>query len=218
MAELKWCRMPSWYVSVEPSIALEHQAARGRLLVGHADGALVHRPRLAVAGIERVVDLADEVGEAALVEARGVGAAERVEPLRLRRRDVGVDGIGRRREVVRAFATHLVQIDDDVREVVERDLLASARLRLGPRDPVAVHVEQVVVGAATGPRLIALRGQAIAIGHGRAARLVLEDEARAPVGVLERVDEHQRVARDLVGHRIVDRGQQVIRLGERRIR
>ena len=58
--------------------ARERQAARRRLLVGHADRSLEGRPRIAVARIERVVDLADVVRPAALVEARGVGAAEQL--------------------------------------------------------------------------------------------------------------------------------------------
>ena len=71
-------------------LAPEHQPARRRLLVGHADGAVEDRPGFAVARIEGVVDLADEIAEAARVEAIGVGLAERLEPARLRLGDVRV--------------------------------------------------------------------------------------------------------------------------------
>ena len=199
-------------------VAGEDQPARRRLLVGHADGAVEDRPRLAVPGIERVVDLADEVREAAIVEARGVGAAERLEPADLIGRDERVERIGRRREVVRRVAAHLVQVHDDVREVVERDRQPPACLRLRLREPVAVHVEQVVVRSPARPRLVVLGAHAIAVGHGRASQLVLEEEARAAVRVLERVDEHDRLAKNRVDHRVAARGQQVVRLGQRGVR
>ena len=199
-------------------VAREDQAAGRCLFVRHPDRAVEDRPRLAVPGIERVVDLADEVREAAIVEARGVGAAKRLEPADLVRGDERVERIGRRREVVRRVAAHLVQVHDDVREVVQRDLQAAQRFRLGLREPVAVHVEQVVIRPAAGPRLVVFGAEAIAVGRGGASKLVLEKKPRTAVRVLERIDQHDRLAEDRVDHRIPTGRQQVVGLGKRGVR
>jgi hypothetical protein len=195
-------------------VTLEDEPASGRLLVGHADGAVEDRPRLAVARIERVVHLADEVREAAVVESRGGGAAEGLEPADLIGRDEWVQRIGRRREVVGRVAAHLVEVDDDVREVVERDLQPAARLGLRLREPVAVHVEEVVIGSPARPRLVVLGAEPFAVGRRRATELVLEEEASPAIGIFERVDEDDRLAKDRVDHRVAAGGEQVICLGE----
>ena len=159
-------------------------------------------------------------GEAALVEARGVGAAEQRRATGdLRLRDVRVDRIGRRREVVRGVAAHLVQVDDDLR-VARRApiLIAPARLGLRLREPVAVHVEQVVIGAAARPRLVVLGGQRVGIGHRpRGPQLVLAMKRARPSGFC--IGSISTSASRAIG---VDagsstRGQQVIGLGERGI-
>ena len=104
-------------------VAGERQRPRRRLLVGHADRAVEHRPAVAVAGVEAVVDLADVVGPAALVEAGGVGPAEQVEAGDLALGVVRVQRVGRRGEVVGVVAALLVQVDVHLREVLEGDLM-----------------------------------------------------------------------------------------------
>ena len=53
--------------------------------------------------------------------------------------------LGRRREVIGVVAALLVQVDGDLRQVLEADLDAAARLGLRLREPVAVHVEEIVI-------------------------------------------------------------------------
>ncbi len=199
----------------EAVAAREREAAGRGLLVRHADRALERRPRVAVARIERVVDLAHVVRPAALVEPGPVGLAEEVPRGDLALRDVRVDGLGGRREVVRVVAALLVEIDGHLRLVVEADRDAPAALGLRLREPVAVHVEEVVIGAAAGPRLVVLGAVGHGVRRGRLALQVLEDETRAPVRVLHRVDQHQRVAQHGVDAFVALRRQQVIRLHHR---
>ena len=107
----------------------------------------------------------------------------------------GLIGSAGGREVVGGIAAHLVQIDDDVREPLEHRADAAARLRLRLREPVAVHVEQVVVRAAAGPRLVVFRGKRVRVGDAAAWPMqVVDDEARAPVRVLHRIDHDDRIA------------------------
>ena len=175
--------------------ARKRQAARRGLLVGHADRALESRPGIAVARVERVVDLADVIGPAAFVEASRVGAAKQLQRGVLALGDVRVQRIGRRREVVGVVAALLVQVDGDLRHVLEANLDAAACFGLRLREPVAVHVEQVMVDAPARPRLVVLGAVGRRIGRGGPSQQVLEHEPRAAVGVLHGIDQHQRVAR-----------------------
>ena len=195
----------------------KRQRARRGLLVGHADRAVQHRPTVAVTGIEPVVDLAHVVGPAAFIEARGVGPAEELEAGDLRCGVVRVQRVGRRREVVAVVAALLVQVDVDLRKVVEGNLNAPARLWLRLREPVAVHVEQVVIRPPARPGFVVLRVVGRRVGRGRLALQVLEDEAGAAVGILHRVDEHQRVAQHRVHAGVAARRQQMVGLEQRRI-
>ena len=156
-------------------------------------------------------------GPAALIEARGVGAAEQIERRHLALGDVRVERIGRRREVIGVVAALLVQIDGHVRPVLARQRDAAARFRLRLREPVAVHVEQVVVRAAARPRLVVLGVVRRRIRARGAALQVLEDEPRAAVRVLHRIDQHERLAQHRVDVGIALRRQQVIGLEQRRI-
>ena len=101
---------------------------------------------------------------------------------------------------------------------VEEETQAAARLGLRCGEPVAVHVEEVVVPAAARPRLVVLGGSGLGVGAGRTAQGVRGQEARAAVRVLERVDEHDRLATHEVGAGVVLRGEQVMGQRERRIR
>ena len=205
-------------MSSGPVAAREREAAGRGLLVGHANRALEDRPRLAVSGIEGVVDLADEIGPAALVEALAVGAPEEIERRDLALGDVGVQRVGRRSEVIGVLAALLVQVHVDVRPVVARDLDAAAGLGLGLGEPVAIHVEQVVVRAPARPRLVVLRVVGGGIGHRRAALQVLEHEPGPAVGVLHRIDEHEGLAEHGLHVGVALGGQQVIRLHQGRVR
>ena len=134
----------------------EPGAARAALLVGHAHGAVERRPGVAVAGVEQVEALAREVEPAPVVEDAGVGAADLGLERPLVVGHAWVERLGGRREVVRAVDALLVEVDVDggPPAVVERQ--PRARLGLRPPGPVAVEVEEVVVKAAAGPRLVVL--------------------------------------------------------------
>ncbi len=189
------------------------QPARRGHLEGHADRALRHRPRDAIARIKCVEDLAIEIGEAPLIEAPGVVLPEEREPVGLRLRHMRIAGIGRGREIIGRIAAHLVQIDDDVRHPVEQHPHAAAALGLGLREPVAIEVEEIMVRPAARPRLVVFGGGGLVVGRGRLPEQVLEDESRAPIRVLHRIDEHDRFAADDVDIGIVLRREQMICLG-----
>ena len=174
--------------------AREGETARRRLLVGVADRSLESRPRVAVSRIERVVDLADVIRPAALVEARGVGAAEQLPAAIWLFVTCGLIASAGGEEVIRVVAALLVEVDGDLRQELETDLDAAAGFRLRLREPVAVHVEQIVIAAPARPRLVVLGRVGSGVCGGGAALQVLEHEARAAVGVLHRIDQHQRVA------------------------
>jgi hypothetical protein len=197
--------------------ARERQAPRRRLLVGVADRSLERRPRVAVARIERVVDLADVVRPAALVEARGIGATEQLPAGDLVPGDVRIDRLRRRREVIGVVAALLVEIDGDLRLELEADRDAAARLGLRLRKPVAIHVEEIVVAASARPRLVVLRGIRHGVGVHCASQRVRGNEARAAVGVLHRVDQHQRITQHQVDARVTLGGEQMVGLDQRRV-
>ena len=91
---------------------------------------------------------------------------------------------------------------------------AAAALRLRLREPVAVHVEEVVIRSAARPWLVVLGCRRVRIAAGAGAEQILEDEARPPVGVLHRIDDDDRVPQDGLDVCVVARGKQVIGLGE----
>jgi hypothetical protein len=196
-------------------IPAEGQPARRRLFVGHRHGAVESRPGVAVARIERVVHLADEVREPAPVELRRVGAAEHVERPPLRLGDERIDRVGRRGEVVRRVPAHLVQVHDDLRIPLQQRPGAPLRFGLRHREVVAVHVEEVVVRPPARPGLVMLRRLRIGIRFGRAAQQVASDEPVAAVGVLHRVDDDESLPQRQVHVGVAARRQEVIRLGQR---
>ncbi len=75
-----------------------------------------------------------------------------------------------------------------------------------------------MVGAPARPRLVVLGVVRRRIGGGGAALQVLEHEARAPVRVLHRIDEDQRLAQHGVDVGVALRRQQVVGLEQRRVR
>ena len=128
-----------------------------------------------------------------------------------------VDGFGGRRKVVGVVAALFVKVDRDLRLILERDLDAATRLGLRLHEPITVHVEEVVIGTAAGPRLIVLGAVPGGVRRGGEALHVLKDEARPTVGVLHRIDQHERVALDEVDALVALRREQVIGLQQRGI-
>ena len=175
-------------------------------------------PGLAVAGVEGVEDLADEVGLARGVEARGDRAPEGLVPLLLRPGDVRVERLRGRREEVRRVAAHLVQVHRHVRVPVQEQPQPAACFRLGLGEPVAVHVEEVVVRPATRPPLVVLRRRGLRVGRSAAAEAVGGQKPGSPVGVLQGVDEHEGLAPHEVRSRVLLRGQEVVGQGQGRVR
>ena len=110
-----------------------------------------------------------------------------------------------------------MQIDDHLREPLELDLQPAERLRLGAREPVAVQVEQVVVAAAARPALVVLGRRRLGVRLGGAAKRVGRQEPGTAVRVLERIDEHHRLAQDRIDVGVALGRQQMVRLEERRV-
>ena len=146
--------------------------ALAALLVGHPGGDEPGRGHgVAVAHVEEVVDVAVEVVDALALELLGHrGAVDVVDPVDRLVGDLVIDGIGVRREEV-ARAAHLVRVDEQRAGVLAQQLELGVGLGLGAGEPVAVEVEAVEV----------------------AARVSL-----APVGVLDREQDDDRVGEDPV--------------------
>ena len=93
-----------------------------------------------------------------------------------------------------------------------------AHLRLRLSEPVAVHVEHVVVHPTTRPRLIALGGQRRRIGLKAASSAIAIDETLASVWILQRQNNHDGFFEHLGNTRVAARRQQVVRRQQRCIR
>ena len=186
------------------------QTPRRALFVGHRHGAQIPRPAVAVPGIEGVVDLAVEVGDALFVEAAGGVPADQLAALQRRGGDPGVQRLGLGREEEGLVGAHLVGVHHDLGPPVADLGRMAARLGLGLDEPVAVEVEQVVVEAPAGPGLVPLGRQGIGVGRRAVTRRVGVEEALAPVGVLGRHEDHDGVGHPAAHGRIA-RGQQVSR-------
>ena len=193
-----------------PVAALEHQPARRGLFVGAPDRALMRVPGVAIAGVEQVIDLAGEIGLPARIKGGGVVTADQLVGTDLRGGEVGAEGLGGGREEVGLVPAHFVQVDDDHRVPLPNrgDLAAGLGLREG--EPVAIEVEHVVVHPPARPRLVMLGRLPVGIGCDAGGGEEIVHEARPPVGVLHRVDDHDGAGHDLGGTRIVLRGEQVI--------
>ena len=198
--------------------APHHQAANRGLLVGHRKRSVVERPTRAVARIEGVVLFAREVIEAVFVEPLRIILAEQRQARPLIRRQVRIVRVGFRCEEIRRVRTHLVKIHVHHRQPLAQRLHLAEDLRLGQPDPIAIQVEQVMIGAAAGPRLIVLGRARTRIRHQAASLLEVVHEAVAPVRVLRRIDQHHHLRQHIVHNLVVARGQQVVRGHQRRVR
>ena len=150
-------------------------------LEGHPGGAKERGPRVPVAGVVEVEDVAHEVRPILAVEGIGIALAERLEPLHGGERHQLVDRRGGRREEV--LRRRAVQVDEHLRMPTAHG--AGGRLRLGlrQRDQVAIHVEAIVIEASLdAPRLASLeRGRLLAADGNRIAP---RRETLVAIGVL----------------------------------
>jgi hypothetical protein len=135
-----------------PIVAPDGTTRRRGRLEEHPHAPGEHRPPLAIAGIERVVALAAEVGPPVHVEGGAVRRREDVEPLGEVRRVVLVVRLARRGEVERGARPLLVQVDRHVRPPLHVRPHAPARLGVRLDEPVAIEVEVVVRRARPRPR------------------------------------------------------------------
>ena len=141
------------------------------LLERHARGAeAVRRHRVAVAGVEEVVDVVVEVRDPARVElVLHRRPVQVVDPAHRLVGDLVVDRVRVGREEVAGGVAHLVRIDEQHGRVAAQHLDLAVRFRLRAGKPVAVHVEPVCVAPRVG---------------------------LAAVGVLRRQDHHDRLVED----------------------
>ena len=191
-------------------IPLDRQPAHRRLLIGHADGAVKHRPPFAVAGIKRIEHFPREVIETEAVKPRGVVPPIDFLPLGLRVRQVWVPRLRRRGEVVGRIRAHLVQVNEHHREPLQKRLHPAPRFRLRERKPVPVHVKQVVVHASGGPGLIVLGRLRVLVRLWPARLAEVVDEAVAPIGILHRVDDDHALIQNLLDQLVILRRRQVV--------
>ena len=187
-----------------------NQTARARHLKRHSDAAMRHRPAIAIARIERVVGLAGEVVEAEAIEPACVILAVTLQPSALPLGDLAIDRLCRRREVVSRVAAHFVQVDIDQRPPFQERGDARSGLGLSHAEPIAVHVEHRVIGAATRPRLAVLGGLRSRIRKATACATRVEHETIATIGVLQRIDQHHTFVEHLRYDVIVGRREQVV--------
>ncbi len=71
---------------------------------------------------------------------------------------MGVERDGFGGEVITGFGAHFVKVGDDDGVPFLEHLYAGLCLRLRDGEPVAIHVEEVVIEAASGPGFIAFGG------------------------------------------------------------
>ena len=130
----------------------------------------VRRHRVAVAGVEEVVDVVVEVRDPARVElVLHRRPVQVVDPAHRLVGDLVVDRVRVRREEVAGGVAHLVRVDEQHGRIAAQQLDLAIRLGLRAGEPVAVHVEPV--GVAPGVGL-------------------------ATVGILRRQDHHDRLVED----------------------
>ena len=181
------------------------------LLIGHADGALVGRPGVAIARVEQIEDFAGVVQAEILVEITGVVAADLHLELTLEFGEGFVVRSRGRREVIRTFGTHFVEIGVHMRIPFVIEARADLRFLLRLPRPVAVQIEEIMVGASTGPWLVMLARIAVHI-HGFSNGLMVPDRVTiASVRVHGRVDDHNGVFEPFLGFSVGGIGQLVQR-------
>ena len=181
------------------------------LLIRHADSALIGRPGVAIARIEQIEDFAGVVEAEIFVEITGVVATDLHLELTLELGEGFVIRSRGRREIVRAIWTHFMEISMHVRIPFVIQLGADLRFLLRLPCPVAVQIEEIMVGASTGPRLVMLARITVHIHVFTNGLMVPDRVAVATVGVHRRVDHNHRVFEPLLSFSVGGIGQLVQR-------
>ncbi|MNI21457.1 hypothetical protein D3C73_749830 [compost metagenome] len=167
-----------------------HQAARTGLFDRHPDPAVEVGIGRAVDRREVVEDLARVIERAEAIQRLGVIPGQRHVPLIAgARQQRAFHAGGRGLEIIGAARAHLVEVDLDVGAPTMEGLQLGARLFLRHRQPVAVQVGEIVVGAPGGPGLDVLLVQRIRDGGLVLPGVVPVGGAVAAVGVLGRIDD-----------------------------
>ena len=193
------------------AVVLAHdQTTGGSLFVCHRDATEIRRPAGAIARVKCVENLAREVINTETIEPAGIGFAEQLQAGALIGRQVRVKRDCFGREVVAAVGAHLVCIDECDGIPLLDSIDATARFGLRQDEPVAIHVEQVMVGASARPGFVVLRGQPIDVRQQSLSHFEVMNEAITAVRVLHRVNDYDRVIENVVNAIITARGKQVI--------
>ena len=190
--------------------ALDDEAAGGAVFIGHGDGTEIDGPAVAVAGIPGIVSVAGEVTEAELIEIFGVALADIDLVVALPFGHVGVEGVGGRGEVVAGVSAHFVEIHHHLRMPFEHGGDAAFGFGLGHGDPVAVHVEEVMVGATAGPGFGVFSGERVGVGLQAFALFEALDEAVAPVGILHGIYDDEVFGEDGGHEFVIAGGEEVV--------
>ena len=146
----------------------------------------------AVAGVPVFQPLAGVIAPAVAVEGPGLLGCDTFGPFQGDLAVIVVDRFARRVEEKGVEGTHLVGIDHQLRMPFVQCLHPGTAFRLGEDEPVAVEVEQVVIGASPGPYPGVVDALGIAVGHGAAPLLHRGQESLPAVGIFHRVDAHQQ--------------------------
>ena len=169
---------------------------RTALLVGHANGPIVGRVRVAVAGIKQVEIFPREIQPAVFVERFPIVFPDGLLKLTLPRRNRLVVRSGRRRKIVGRVSPHLMKIGVQVGHpllVQGRPLL---RFPLHLPGPVAVEVVEVVVHPSTRPGFAVLPGIGVGIEGSPYFLIVPIDVPVEAVGVGAGIEHHDGIGQD----------------------
>ena len=111
-----------------------------------------------------------------------------------------------------------MRVDERHREPLTQSVRPTAGFRLRANKPVPIEIEQVVIRAPARPGLVVLGGQPVGVCNQALGHFEVMNKAVAAVGVLQRIDNHDRIAHDGRNARIAARGEQVIRSQHRGFR
>ena len=169
------------------------------LFVCHADGAIVHRISIAVAGVQQVEYFFGKIQPALLVKVFGVVFANLYLKIALPLGDVAVVRLGCWRKIIRVVGALLVNVHMHLGHPFVVFNQALAGFDLGLPGPVAVEVKVVVVDSATGPGLLVLAGVGAHIGSSAHYVAVPMGITRVAVRVDARIDDDQGVVEPVFG-------------------
>ena len=104
-----------------------------------------------------------------------------------------------------------MQVDINQRKEFLERAHAAPGLRLGQGEPISIHVEQVVVGTTRRPIFHAFRRNATRLRFDAIQASIAVHEPCAPVGILQRINHHDRIRQHPAHYVIMLCGEQVIR-------